>query len=247
MAKEKFNLRNVFIDLLYPRRCPVCGDIVMPKGDLACPSCKKKLVAIQEPRCKQCSKPIDSEEKEYCHDCEKKKYHYVKGYSLWAYDTVMKKSIADFKYRGRREYGDYYIAGLQTKFGKDYKKLSPDVLVPVPIHKSKLIQRGYNQADVLALGLGKELDIPVLSKLLVRDKKTLPQKQLNDKERLKNLEKAFLFSEKEYVKYGKPIRTVMLVDDIYTTGSTIEACTNTLLQNGIEEVYFTSVCIGKGY
>lgn len=240
-------LLKTIIDIIYPRRCPICGDIAVPRGDLACSSCRTKLRPIEEPRCKKCSKPIDSEEKEYCHDCENKNYHYIKGFSLWIYDSLMKKSIADFKYHGRREYNEFYVNELTNKFHDEIRKIAPDVLVPVPIHKSKQLQRGYNQADILAKGIGKELNIPVLSHLLHRDKKTLPQKQLNDKERLKNLERAFTFAREESDRYGRTIRTVMLIDDIYTTGSTVEACTKILLENGIEKVYFISICIGKGY
>lgn len=238
---------KALIEIIYPRRCPVCGDIALPRGDLACPPCKIKLISIEEPRCKKCSKPIDSEEREFCHDCERKQHHYVKGYALWAYESHIKKSIADFKFHGRREYSEFYVDEIVKRYGNDLRRIAPDVLVPIPIHKTKQLQRGYNQADILAKGIGEKLNIPVLSHLLQRDKKTLPQKQLNDKERLRNLEKAFIFSKEENDKYSKVIHKVMLVDDIYTTGSTIEACTNILLNNGIEEVYFTSICIGKGF
>ncbi|MGB8452267.1 MAG: ComF family protein [Anaerocolumna sp.] len=238
---------KAIIDILYPRRCPICGDIVKPRGKLVCPPCKLKLKPIEEPRCKKCGKPIESDEKEYCHDCETKKHHYIKGYALWTYDPIMKKSIADFKFHGRKEYSDFYIDEIIKRFGLDIKKITPDVLVPIPIHKSKQMQRGYNQADILAKGIGTKLNIAVLSHLLQRDKKTLPQKLLNDKERLKNLEKAFTYSEGESSRFQGTIHKVMLIDDIYTTGSTIEACTNILLQNGIDEVYFLSVCIGKGF
>jgi len=240
-------LLKTIIDIIYPRRCPICGDIAIPKGELACPSCKLKLVPIEEPRCKKCSKPIDSEEKEFCLDCERKHHHYIKGYALWIYDSHMKKSMTEFKFHGRREYSEFYVDEIVKRYGKDIQRIAPDVLVSIPIHKTKQLQRGYNQADILAKGIGKELNIPVLSHLLLRDKKTLPQKQLNDKERLKNLEKAFAFSKEENDKYQKAIRKVMLVDDIYTTGSTMEACTNILLKNGIEDVYFVSICIGKGF
>ncbi|WFR57817.1 ComF family protein [Anaerocolumna sp. AGMB13025] len=234
-------------DVLYPRRCPICGEIVSPRGELVCPPCKLKLNPVEEPRCKKCSKPIISEEKEYCHDCETKNHHYVKGYALWVYDASMKKSISDFKYHGRREYSDFYIDEIIKRYGKEIESIAPDVLIPIPVHKSKQIMRGYNQADILARGIGSKLNITVLSHLLQRDKKTLPQKLLNDKERLKNLEKAFTYSEKEGDLFAVPIHKVMLIDDIYTTGSTIEACTNILTKNGIDEVYFLSVCIGKGF
>lgn len=241
------HLINTIIDIIYPRRCPVCGGIVVPRGGLVCSACSSRLRPIEEPRCKKCSKPIDSEEKEFCHDCESKRYHYTNGFSLWIYDECMKKSIADYKYHGRREYGDFYVQELVKKFREDIIMIAPDVLIPVPIHKSKLLQRGYNQADILAQGIGKRLSIPVLSHLLLRDKKTLPQKQLNDKERLKNLEKAFTFDQKEHMRYHHSIHSAILVDDIYTTGSTIEACTNILIKNGINKVYFITISIGKGY
>lgn len=238
---------KTFIDILYPRRCPICGDIAMPKGELACPACRINLKPIKEPKCKKCSKPIESAEKEYCHDCEIKAHHYIKGYAMWVYDAAMKKSMAEFKFHGRREYGDFYVDEIISHYGEEIKQIAPDILVPIPIHKHKQLQRGYNQADILAGRIGEKLGIPVLSSLLIRDKNTLPQKQLNDKERLRNLEKAFSYSKVESEKYRNIIRRVILIDDIYTTGSTIEACTNILLQNGVEEVYFVSVCIGKGF
>lgn len=240
-------LINTIIDIIYPRRCPVCGGIAIPRGSLACTFCSSKLKRIEEPRCKKCSKPIDSEIEEFCHDCKNKNYHYVNGFSLWIYDECMKKSIADFKYHGRREYGEFYVQELMKRFYNDIVDIAPDILVPVPIHKSKLNKRGYNQADILAKGIGEVLNVPVLSHLLRRDKNTLPQKQLNDKERLRNLEKAFTFDDEVRMRYNRAIQTVLLVDDIYTTGSTIEACTNILIRNGIKKVYFVSICIGKGY
>jgi predicted amidophosphoribosyltransferase len=87
----------------------------------------------------------------------------------------------------------------------------------------------------------------VLSELLVRKKDTLPQKQLNDKERMRNLAEAFDFSHTERSSFRKKLNKVLLVDDIYTTGSTMEACARILKNNGINEVYFVTVCIGKGY
>jgi ComF family protein len=244
---REVNLLKQIINILYPRRCPICGNIVLPRGELACPACRLILSPIEEPRCKKCSKPIESEESEFCLDCNRKNHKYVKGFALWVYDGHMKKSISDFKFHGRREYSEFYVTEIVKRYREEIKKIEPDVLVPIPIHSSKQIQRGYNQADILAKGIGKEMDLPVLSYLLQRNKKTLPQKQLNDKERLKNLEQAFQFSIEERSKYPKEIRKVILVDDIYTTGSTIEACTNKLIQCGIEEVYFISICIGKGY
>lgn len=238
---------QAILDMLYPVRCPVCGDIVIPKGRRICSTCENKPQLIIEPRCKKCSKPIDQEQREYCSDCERKKYHFDYGFSLWVYDSVMKKSISDFKYNHKREYAKYYIEKVIFNYKDIIKKLAPDVLVPVPIHKSKYRERGYNQAEILAYGIGKELNIPILPHLLIRNKKTLPQKQLSDKERLKNLQEAFIINNKALSDYPKRLKRILLVDDIYTTGSTIEACTNVLLRNGVEHVYFITLCIGKGF
>lgn len=245
MGRKK--LLDVLQDIIFPRRCPICFEIAKPRGALICKECRHKLYPIKEPKCLKCGKPINDFEKEYCYDCTRKKHHYRRGFGLWIYKGEIKKSVAAFKNHNKREYARFYVEEIIQRYVEEILKLKPDALVPVPIHRQKRIKRGYNQADVIARELSKQLEIPVLSELLIRDKYTLPQKQLNDKERLKNLEKAFSFSVKAKHKFSKDLKKIVLIDDIYTTGSTIEACTNILLQNEIEKVYFICVCMGKGY
>jgi len=228
-------------------RCPFCTEIVVPKGERVCTGCKEKLPYIKEPRCMKCSKPIGNDREEYCSDCARKDHHYSRGFAVWRYDETMKRSIADFKYRGRKENARFYVSEIIRLYGDKIKEISPDVIVPVPLHRSKYNERGYNQAQLLALPIGKELGIPVLPRLLLRKKKTLPQKNLSDKERLKNLTEAFGYNERLAVEYKKQIKKVLLVDDIYTTGSTIEACTHVLKSNGVLEVFFLVLCIGEGF
>lgn len=232
------------MNLVYPRRCAVCDDIVVPKEAMVCISCYQEIQWIEEPRCKKCGKPVE-EEIEFCFDCERKKFHYIKGFPLCIYDKNMHRSIATFKYKGRKEYGVFYAQSISKKYGKDFEKLQIDALIPVPIHKSRKNERGYNQAEVIARELEKSLKIPVMNDLLIRDRKTLPQKELNDKERKENLAQAFDIINIQRIAKSK-IKRVIVVDDIYTTGSTIEGCTKVLLNAGIEQVYFTSVCIGMG-
>lgn len=238
---------EALLDILYPRRCPICSEIVDKRGELSCTECRKKLILVEEPKCKRCGKPIEQETREYCYDCERRKHYFERGFALWLYNEDMKKTMAAFKNKGRQEYADFFVEELIKKYQKEIEDISPDALVPVPIHKNKRLTRGYNQAEILACKLGDKLNIPVLSELLVREKDTLPQKQLSDKERFRNISEAFAFSHKERLKFNKSLQRVLLVDDIYTTGSTIEACARTLKLNGIEEVYFASICIGKGY
>lgn len=234
------------LSLLYPRRCPICGDIAVPRGSLSCDTCRDVLWVIREPRCKKCGKPIEREEQEYCYDCMEHPFQYRRGISLWVYNKTMKRSIADFKYHGRKEYADFYVSELVSHHSDWIMKIRPDVLVPVPIHPSRLKVRGFNQADLLAQKLGKALSIPVSSDLLVRTRKTLPQKGLNEKERRKNLAEAFGVNDGALHTLGH-IRRVILIDDIYTTGSTIDACAKVLIHKGNMDVYFLSLCIGKGF
>lgn len=247
MREYKNTFLESLLDIIYPRRCPICSEIVVNKGELACISCAKKPVLIKEPRCKKCSKPIDNEEALLCYDCQQNSFAYYEGYALWSYDVVMKKSIYNFKYGGRREYKDFYINSMIEHLGDKIKEVNPDVLIPVPLYKAKKRKRGFNQAELLAIGIGDRLQIPVLKNGLIRNKNTLPQKQLSNIERIKNLEKAFSICHKELKSYGKPILKVMLVDDIYTTGSTVEACTRILKAEGINQVSFICLCIGKGF
>ena len=235
------------LTMLYPVRCPICGEIIIPKGNKICSGCKEKLLYIKEPKCKKCGKPLDQEEQEYCGDCERKHFHYDRGYAVWIYDEVMKRSVSAFKYHNKREYADFYITEIIRLYKNQFQKLSPDVIVPVPIHRSKFWERGYNQADILARGIGKELELPVLSELLIRNKRTLPQKKLSDKERLLNLSEAFELNYSIVSAYDGMLTKILLVDDIYTTGSTIEACTRVLKAYGVREVSFVVLCIGKGY
>ncbi|MFT4144645.1 MAG: ComF family protein [Mobilitalea sp.] len=238
---------QTILDIIYPVRCPVCMEIATPKGNRVCPNCKGRLPYIQEPRCLKCSKPLEVEEKEYCSDCESKDFHFNRGYAVWVYNKMMMQSISAFKYKSKKEYAAFYTEEIITHYKKQLVKLNLDGIVPVPLHRTKYRERGYNQATLLAKGIGEELDIPVLNDLLIRTKKTVPQKTLNDVERLHNLMEAFQYNKETKSVFRSDLSRVLLVDDIYTTGSTMEACTNVLKENGIKEVYFMVLCIGKGF
>ncbi|BBF44814.1 competence protein F homolog, phosphoribosyltransferase domain [Lachnospiraceae bacterium KM106-2] len=234
-----------FLGLLYPKRCPICEKIVIPKDKRICEECYENLKLIHEPRCKKCSKPISNAETEYCYDCQKREFHYEKGYALWVYDSAMRKSIAAFKYKNRVENGAFYVEELLKYYYDKIIKLNVDGIIPIPIHKSKRRQRGYNQASIIAQGIADAIHIPLYDDVLLRVVNTLPQKELNNRQRFYNLKHAFAAAHiAEYHLEGK---SILLVDDIYTTGSTIEACSIILKQAGVKNVYFISLCIGKGY
>lgn len=240
-----YSILSFFINLLYPRRCPVCGEIVFPEKDLIHPSCISKLSPVKSPSCKKCGKEVIGEQSEYCFDCSRHPHAFECGMALLNYNEAAKGSMAAIKYKNRREYLDFYASALDYRFRKIVLRLHADVLVPVPIHSSRRRKRGFNQAEELADRLSKRWNIPVDKRLLVRKKKTAPQRELNPAERLKNLREAFTAD----LEYGKSVgipETVILIDDIYTTGSTAEACTRALMQAGVKKVYVVVICIGVG-
>lgn len=232
----------MFLDMLYPRRCPICEDIAMPKGELVCPDCVARIPYVKGPRCYRCGKELRDERAEYCHDCSKHKLYYEKGVSLFRYNFVMRRAMDGFKYKNKREYADFFTTELIRVFGEEMKSWEADAVIPVPIHKSRRRTRGYNQAELLAEPLSRYLQVPMNTELLVRSRKTKPQSKLDDKERRKNVEEAFKIN-----KNVVQLRKVILVDDIYTTGSTINTCARLLKEAGIEKIYFACVCIGNGY
>lgn len=232
-------------ELIYPRRCPICDEII-GKNKLICDICKDKLTVIKEPSCMKCGKPLHVDT-EFCFDCSRRKHYYVRGCAMWLYDANMKASIRKFKFFGKKEYADYYAKGMMSLFKSMINDYQIEAVVPVPIHKKKYNIRGYNQASVLAKKLVdvSESSVLIIDDLLIRSINTLPQKELNDIERKKNLEKAFSIDKKSQDKY-KNIKNVLLIDDIYTTGSTLDMCAKQLCEAGISKVYFLCISISYG-
>ena len=154
--------------------------------------------------------------------------------------------MAAIKYKNRREYLDFYSQALVSRYGKWLSHIQPDALIPVPVHPARRRKRGFNQAEELAERISLLTGIPVRADLLIRIRKTLPQKELNPAERLNNLRLAFAVSDFYRAHLEQIPRRVVLADDIYTTGSTMEACTRVLKAAGVKQVYIMSICIGKG-
>lgn len=226
------------LDLVFPARCPVC-DEAAPFPGLICPACRNVFEPVREPRCQKCGKHIRDEKEEYCRGCRLVTHEFDRGMGVFTYQSVA-GSMYRFKYAGRREYARFYGEEIVRRLGRFIRMWKPDALVPVPIHYTRRRERGYNQAEVLAEVIGRKMGIPVKSRLLKRVKKTLPQKLLGDAERQNNLKKAFKIDRND-VK----LKTVIIIDDIYTTGSTVDACAAVLKGEGVKKVYFITAAIGR--
>ena len=229
-------------DIVYPRRCPVCDDAVDSIGRYICRSCEAAFEAVSEPYCLKCGKPLLDDSEKLCRGCEGGRHTFDRGRAAFKYDTYLKESIYRYKYGGRREYADYYVFRMTDILGGFIKSLSPDALIPIPLHKSRLKERGYNQAELIAQGLGKKLEIPVKCDVLIRSSKTEVQKSLNAAERQNNLKKALKISS-DVVK----LKNVVLIDDIYTTGSTMDAAASCLKEAGVLRVFFAVLGVADKY
>ncbi len=238
-------MRNIFReieDVLLPRPCPVCGKI-LPVSESGRGwihrACYGRLTSVREPICRKCGKPLSAEGRELCMDCSRNVRDYEYGRSLWCYDRFSGQLIFSYKY-GRQQHLARDLSRCACRsLGSWMQSLHIDALVPVPVSHARMASRGFNQALLLAEEIGTALDIPV-KEALVRSKKTLPQKELGKKQRLKNLAGAFTARPEMLTD----VRRILLIDDIYTTGSTIELCTKALKGAGAAKIWFFTLCIG---
>ncbi len=237
--KVKKNFIRHSMQLLFPTRCPVCDGIVSPYGEQICLACMKQLKLLTPPWCMKCGKKLDCEG-EFCKDCSEKPHSFVRGRALYEYGSVA-ASVYRMKYGGRQEYALYFGEEMARYLGGFIRQIQPDGIIPIPLHKRRLYKRGYNQAALLARTLGKCMDIPVYEKMLLRTKDTKPLKLQNPVERQNNLKKAFIIGEND-VK----LKTIIIVDDIYTTGSTINEAARVLRQYGVEKIYYVTLACGAG-
>ena len=227
------------LELLYPARCPVCHGVIRGKGKV-CSVCLKRLPYLKEPRCKKCGKEIEKEEQEYCSDCQRFRHSFDRGAAVFAYDPVMRRSISMFKYHNRREYASFYGEEMFRSCEQMIRHYAPQIILPIPIHKYKKRQRGFNQTELIAKELGRLLNLPVDTEYLMRVEKTTPQKELTRQQRKVNLRQAFAIRET-----GKYYEKVLLVDDIYTTGATIDAISEILRENQTKIIFFLTICVGR--
>ncbi len=240
MMKKNYGLRKTALDLLFPRRCSVCDRAVPFHGEDICRTCRGKIKLICGAVCMKCGKPL-AEEEEYCFDCSRKKHLYIQGTAVFEYHSIA-PAIYRFKYEGRQEYAYFFGRCMAKKLEVQLRIWKAEALVPVPVHPSRRKQRGYNQAELLAREISVRTGIPMRNDIIARGKKTKPQKDLNNIQRQNNLKRAF-----KILRNDVKLNTIVIIDDIYTTGSTIDAVAKELKRRGVGTVYFITLCIGEGF
>lgn len=230
---------GAFDDALYPLdcTCDVCGEeLVEDTRYRLCSECIANLPFVKGHICLNCGMPLD-DESDYCNRCQNQKSSFVKNRSPLVYDGEVKRMIHKLKF-GKKKYIAQTLGALMADKYLE-SGMNSEIIVFVPMTESELKKRGFNQAELLAMEVGRRLDIPVLP-ALVKIKDTSQQKELKGKDRASNLEGAFacLF---EQVKGRK----ILLVDDVFTTGATANECANTLLKAKAREVCVLTAAVTK--
>ena len=241
---EVNDLVETLLDFVYPRNiyCLLCGEAIEKTEPYSlCSACRGQIRFITSRFCEKCGKPLESMYlPTKCPDCIQSTHYFTKGFSCVEYDDNIKKLVYDLKYHNKR-YLAYHMAEMMTERFMKMGWGKPDLIVPIPLHRKKERDRGFNQSALIARYIGAFLGIPVECKGVLRMKETEIQNKLNREERKENLKNAFKIIENNKFSNKK----VMILDDIYTTGSTIDACAKELCKAKPREINCMTFATGR--
>ena len=232
---------TALLHLIFPSDCAVCHIPLRHEGvPFICQACWTGLAPLSGPCCPQCGQPFSSpvalahSPTHTCGACRQRPPAFTKAWSLYAYQSPLKEALGLLKYRKK-----VTLAHPLSRLLIQHVPLLPsvDMIMPVPLHAQRLREREFNQSALLAKPLSQHLGLPLVLGQLIRVRQTVPQTSLTKKERLLNLRGAFAVSQSEKIR-GK---TILLVDDVMTTGTTIHECAKTLLKAGSNQVYGLSL------
>ena len=235
--------------LLYPPRCILCDELLAAeeRAEGICAHCLPRIPFVGTPFCLRCGKALSHADAALCRDCEtrgseEREHLFDAGRSLLIYTEEVSGMISRFKFENRRDIGRRLGAMMACGLRTEIAAMKAYVLVPVPLHPKKLAERGFDQTALLAQALAQAWNADRLTvlPLLARSRETRPMKELNSEERMRNIAAALSLAPGIT---GVPER-VILVDDIYTTGSTLDACAGVLKRAGVRTVDFVTAATG---
>lgn len=220
------------LDLVYPPCCVLCRARISDDLSVICDDCGSGLLSIDAPYCERCGQPLDAPVAP-CPACPGRTFYFDGAFSGFQFNRPLQDLIHQLKYRNRPGIGRFLGSLLAKRVEREAGIPHITAVVPVPLHPLRNRERGYNQSAYIAQGISDETGIPVLENVLARSRNTPTQTSLSPEARMANVEGVFEVSRAEAVRGA----TVSLVDDIFTTGATINSCARTLLQAGAERVF----------
>lgn len=217
------------INAVLPPRCLACGATVEAPGTL-CVGCWSRLDWLAPPLCSACGLPFEFDQgpDALCGASLAERPSYARARAALRYDDASKAMLLRFKHADRTDATPAFTAWM-SRAGAELLA-EAHWLAPVPLHRRRLFERRYNQAALLALALGKARGIPVIADLLLRRRYTPSQGRMSRAERRKNVAGAFAVAPRH--KAALAGKKVLLIDDVMTTGATLEACAKTLRRGG---------------
>lgn len=232
------NLCMEILDFSCPNCCPYCNKPIKSK-EMLCSVCFKKLNFIQGQKCYRCGVPLSyydyDEEKVLCPSCLKKRPVYDIARSVLVYDAFSRSAILRLKYKDHIEFSRIFVSWMEKAGEKLFSKT--DIITPVPLHWRRRIKRFYNQSDLIASQLAENLNIKYDAQLLYKKNYTSAQERKTKKDRIQNVKNSFGVRNTSNVE-GK---SVLLIDDVLTTGATAENCAKALKKAGARAVYVLTV------
>lgn len=231
-------LFTMLLDVVLPPLCHLCRSFIPDAGELhICLNCQKKLPLVVSPLCPLCGIPYRGAGDDHrCGSCLTNPPHFDIARAPFLYEGPLRDMIHSFKYN-RLTHLRKPLSLLALKAADDFMKHGPRLVVPVPLHHSRLRERGFNQAVLIGQTLSRHLSLPMQPDTLTRTRQTEPQIELSAAERRLNVKGAFSVGKPELVA-GK---RVLLVDDVMTTGSTMDECARELKKAGAEMVIAATI------
>lgn len=226
------------VDFLYPKKCLACKNKLDATSvdNFICTPCRGKIKRNLPPFCHSCGRRLEAGNftKNICPRCLRKKWYFDRAFSPCVYEGVIKELIREFKYNGK-DYLGLPFSRLMIEFIKEYNVPLDylDFIVPIPLYKTRLREREFNQAEILSKYIAKEFKKDVLSDVLLRHRHTKTQTDLDIDQRLLNVKGSFSVTKSISVK-GK---NLLVVDDVFTTGATSSEAAYTLKHAGANIVF----------
>ena len=234
---------NACVNLIYPPECLLCQGKLKNSSEILCDICRHSICFNTPPFCKKCSRHLARpDEKNLCPQCHKKMPDFDQAWGAVLYNDPMRNLLHSFKYR-KKTVLRYFFAELAVSFVEHYQipVKNFDCLLPMPIHPTKHREREFNQTELLCKLLQEKFQIPLYTSILVRSKNTAPQAFLEEKERWTNVKDAFRIRKPLELKN----KSILIVDDLLTTGATACEAAKTCKQAGANRVNILTLAIGQ--
>jgi len=235
---------KIILKILFPNHCIGCNQIIDSNANF-CVNCFDELEFISQPKCKICSTPFQKNDHQInstCLSCLKNPPAYDFLISVFSYNQKIKQIIKNLKYHDQTYLANKFAKIIHKKFEEE--KIEFDLACITPLHKRRIIKRKFNQVALIAKEFFKIIKSRNLYlDLLLKTKETKSQVGLSKKQRLKNLKYVFKLKEKHKKIVNQ--KNILLIDDVATTGATIENCAKILKKNGAKKVFVITIARTK--